>query len=324
MVLTSEGEPGSQANRVSDAHAWALHLQDEIAFGRWTVTPGLRYETIEFQRTDYAQTDPERRAPVAEIETSVDAVIPGIGASYGSSEGIHLFAGVHRGFAPPGPGADRETRPEESINYELGIKLRRPWIDAQLIGFYSDYDNILGKATLAVGDPEGAGELFNGGAVRVKGLELGIEIDPAQARGRDFGAPIRLAYTWSDAEFLTSFESEFEPWGTVERGDELPYLPAHQVFAEVGFERGPWMTRLGVNHVSKMRTEAGRGSIPAGSGTDAFTVWSASAELAMTSWSTVFAGVENLTDEVYVVARRPAGARPGLPRTLSAGVRIRH
>jgi Fe(3+) dicitrate transport protein len=324
MVLTSEGAPGSQANRVSNARAWALHLQDEIAFGRWTVTPGIRYETIEFERTDYAASDSQRRAPVGVVENSVDAVIPGIGASYVWREGVYLFAGVHRGFGPPGPGADRETRPEESVNYELGIKLRRPWLDAQLLGFYNDYDNILGKATLAVGDSGGAGDLFNGGAVRVRGIELGIEIDPAEARGRTFHTPIRLAYTLTRADFLTSFDSDFEPWGTVERGDELPYLPAHQVFAEVGFERGPWIARLGVNHVSEMRSEAGQGSIPVGSGTDAFTVWSASSELAITSWSTVFAGVENLTDEVYVVARRPAGARPGLPRTLSAGVRIRH
>ncbi|MFN2420069.1 MAG: TonB-dependent receptor family protein [Gemmatimonadota bacterium] len=324
MVLTSEGAPGSQANRVNNARAWALHLQDEIAFGRWTVTPGIRYETIEFERTDYAASDSQRRAPVGVVENSVDAVIPGIGASYVWREGAYLFAGVHRGFGPPGPGADRETRPEESVNYELGIKLRRPWLDTQLLGFYNDYDNILGKATLAVGDSGGAGDLFNGGAVRVRGIELGIEIDPAEARGRAFRMPIRLAYTLTRADFLTSFDSDFEPWGTVERGDELPYLPAHQVFAEVGFERGPWMARLGVNHVSEMRTEAGQGSIPAGSGTDAFTVWSASSELAITSWSTVFAGVENLTDEVYIVARRPAGARPGLPRTLSAGVRIRH
>lgn len=324
MILTREGAPGSQSNRVSDARAWALYLQDEIAFGRWTVTPGVRWETIDFTQTDYAGTDPDRATPTRVLENGVDALIPGVGATFAWSPGVHVFAGVHRGFGPPGPGADDDTEPEESVNYELGVKLQRPWIDAQVVGFTSDYDNILGKATLATGDPTGAGELFNGGAVRVTGLEVGLDVDPATARGLAFRTPMRLAYTLTSAEFRTSFASQFEPWGTVEAGDELPYLPEHQFFASVGFERGRWATRLEVNHVTEMRTVAGQGPIPAGSGTDAFTVWNASVEFAATSRSAVFAGVENLTDEVYVVARQPAGARPGLPRTVMAGVRIRN
>jgi len=324
MVRTREGAPGSQSNRVSDARAWALYLQDEIAFGRWTVTPGVRWETIRFTQTDYATTDLARATPTEVAENEVDAVIPGIGATFAVREGLNLFAGVHRGFGPPGPGADQATEPEESVNYELGLKLQRPWVDAQVVGFFSDYDNILGKGTLSSGDPTGSGDLFNGGAVRVAGLEVGLDVDPAAARGLAFRTPLRLAATLTRAEFRSSFQSQFEPWGTVEEGDELPYLPERQLFASVGFERGRWATRLEANHVAEMRTEAGQGPLPAGSGTDAFTVWSASAEFTATSWSTVFAGVENLTDETYVVARQPAGARPGLPRTVMAGIRLRN
>ena len=324
MVRTSAGAPGSQSNRVSDARAWAAYVQDDITLGRWTVSPGVRWETMGFTQTDYAGTDPDRTSPTRRLTNDVSALIPGIGATFAAREDLHLFGGVHRGFGPPGPGADDDTQPEESVNWELGIKLQRPWIDAQVTGFYSDYDNILGKATLATGDPTGAGELFNGGVVRVAGIEVGLEVDPAAARGLPFRVPVRLAYTGTSAEFRSSFESEFEPWGDVEAGDELPYLPAHQVFASAGFEQGRWAARLEMSHVAEMRTVAGQGAIPAGSGTDAFTVWGASAEFQATTWSTVFAGVENLTDEVYVVARQPAGARPGLPRTFLAGVRIRN
>jgi Fe(3+) dicitrate transport protein len=45
-------------------------------------------------------------------------------------------------------------------------------------------------------------------------------------------------------------------------------------------------------------------------------------EYAMTRWVSIFLSGENLTDAEYVVARRPAGPRPGLPRTISAGVRV--
>lgn len=323
MVVTSRGAPGSQSNRVSEANAWSLHLTDRIALGDWILTPGIRWETISFTRTDYAGSDPRRLEPTRIRENAVDALIPGIGALYTWTEGLHLFAGIHRGFGPPGPGADEETEPEESVNYEVGIKLRRPWLDAEVIGFYSDYENILGRATLAVGDPTGSGELFNGGAVEVKGLEVGLEVDPAAARGIDLSLPIRLAYTFTAAEFRSSFSSEFEPWGDVEAGDELPYTPEHQLHLDASLERGRWAARLGLQHVSAMRTVAGRGPVPEEEGTSAATIWSAGTEFAVSAWSTVFAGVENLTDEVYVAARRPAGARPGLPRTLLTGIRLR-
>ena len=332
MVLTSAGAPGSQSNRVSDAAAWSFFAQDEISLGSWTVTPGLRFETIDFTRTDYAADDPGRDDPTRVRENEVAAWIPGMGATFAATPAWSLFGGVHRGFGPPGPGADEDTDAEESVNYELGARYGRSALSAQIVGFRNDYENILGKATLASGDPTGAGELFNGGAVDVRGLELSMEYDPLAAAGgrgtRDtngkpvWSLPFRLAYTYTDAQFETSFESDFEAWGVVEAGDDLPYLPEHQLYASLGLGRAPWSLRVETSHVGRMRTIAGSGPIRDGEGTDAVTIWALSGEVAVTPWSSVFAGVQNVTDEAYVVARRPAGARPGLPRTLLAGVRI--
>ena len=35
-----------------------------------------------------------------------------------------------------------------------------------------------------------------------------------------------------------------------------------------------------------------------------------------------FVSVQNISDEAYIVARRPAGVRPGLPRTFVAGLKF--
>ncbi len=323
MVLSEAGAPGSQSNRVSDARAWALFAHDQIRYGGWTISPGIRYERIDFTRTDFATDDPERTAPTGVRETGVDALIPGIGASFEAADGVHVFAGIHKGFGPPGPGADQETEPEESVNYELGTRVQRGNLNAQAVAFFNDYQNILGRQTLATGDAIGAGELFNGGDVEVSGLELSLDYDAAKQAGLGFSLPARLAYTYTGAEFGTSFESDFEPWGRVEAGDELPYLPTHQLYLGIGMEAGPWALRLAANHVDEMRTEAGSGPIPEGRGTDAFTVWNVSGGYRLMTGGELFVGVQNLTDEVYVAARRPAGARPGLPRTLLAGIRIR-
>src|SRR5688572_7098877 len=164
MELLAAGAAGSQDNRIGEARALALFVEDRISAGAWTVTPGVRFETIAFTRTDYAKGDVARDVPTAVAEHSVDVWVPGVGVTRGVGAYGALFAGVHRGFGPPGPGADERARPEASVNYELGGRWESPSWQAQLTGFYNDYTNILGRATLSSGE-SGTGELFNGGAV---------------------------------------------------------------------------------------------------------------------------------------------------------------
>ncbi|MFN2383754.1 MAG: TonB-dependent receptor family protein, partial [Gemmatimonadota bacterium] len=125
MRLTTSGAPGANANRVSEASAWAFFIQDQIQFGRWTMSPGLRHERIDFTRTDYAAADPTREAPTRVRDNGVEVWIPGLGLGVTVNESASLFTGVHRGFAPPGPGADRDTEAEASINVEAGGRFQR-------------------------------------------------------------------------------------------------------------------------------------------------------------------------------------------------------
>ena len=71
-----------------------------------------------------------------------------------------------------------------------------------------------------------------------------------------------------------------------------------------------------------MRTQAGSGPIPAWQGTDAFNVFNASGEVEVGRRGTLFAGLQNVTNQIHSVARRPAGLRPGLPRTFLVGFRV--
>jgi Fe(3+) dicitrate transport protein len=321
MVLTSEGPPGSQANRLGEARALALFVQDEIRADRWALIPGIRYETIDFTLTDWAGSDPARTGVARVRETSVSAFIPGMSVSYEWSPWTHLFGGVHRGFGPPGPEADRETRVERSVNYEAGVRVRRAGVGGNLTAFYSDYSNLLGRATLATGE-SGSGELFNGGEVEVYGLEAAVDVEISRYLSLPVRVPVRAAYTFNRGSFATDFESGFGPWGEVTAGDRLPYLPEHLFSGRMGVEDAGWKLALSWNGAGAMRTEAGRGEIPPGTGADRFLVFSLSGELTLGSRGTVYGAVQNLLDERYVVSRRPAGARPGLPRTLFVGFRL--
>src|SRR5690606_9861056 len=230
--------------------------------------------------------------------------------------------GVHRGFGPPGPGAAEGTKAEESVNYEVGVRYGAFGLGLEVVGFYSDQDNVLGRSTLSSGGT-GEGDLYNGGQVDVRGVEFLAHLDPGERYGLGLRLPIQLSYTYTRAEFGTSFESDFAPWGTVEAGDELPYMPRHQWSASLGAEGEGWRVRLGSDYVSAMRTVAGQGPIPPDRATDARLILGLSGEWRVTDWGELIAGVENLLDRRYIAALQPAGARPGLPRTVSVGLRVR-
>ena len=320
LGLTSSGEPGTQSNRVSSATAVAAFVQDEISLGPWVISPGVRLESIEFKRVDYAGDDVARRSPSRTRVNRISALIPGVGFSY-RRRVLSLFGGVHRGFGPPGPGADEATRSESSVNYELGARWRRSGLAAEATGFVTSYGNILGQATLAT-TGDGSGQAFNGGDARVAGVEASLDYDLAWAARGVTRVPFRLAYTFTRAEFHSRFASDYEAWGTVEAGDRLPYLPEHQVSGSIGYDKSAWSISISMNASGAMRTQAGSGPIPRGQGTDSFVVFNASGEVQVNERGTLFAGLQNFTNQIHSVARRPAGLRPGLPRTLMVGFRV--
>ncbi len=326
-VLTQTGVPGSNANRIADADAMAFFVQDTFTTGRWTWTPGVRVESIDLERRDFGKSDPERTgAALKRRENDLTEVIPGLGVSYKLSDASSLFFGVHRGFSPPSPSSTQEVEAEESVNYELGWR----WSDnrgnqrdrrtAELIGFFNDYDNLLGNDTVS-GGGGGTGDQFNGGEVQVRGLEAGFGVDLARSARSRVRLPLRLAYTYTTAEFRDTFETGFADWAPrVERGDRLPYLPEHQLFAGLSVEVDRWALHLDGTYTDEMRTRAGSGPAPAKETIDSRFLVDLKAEYQIGERLKVWGQVLNATDEVYVAARRPAGLRPGRPRAALLGV----
>ncbi|MBI2822419.1 MAG: TonB-dependent receptor [Acidobacteria bacterium] len=322
MLLTRKGQPGSQENRIGDARAWAFFMQDRLEWGDWSVMPGLRYENIELVRTDYSRSDTTRSGPTQTRLNTLNVVIPGLGLKYSLKPTLALFGGVHRGFAPPSPGSTNETKAENSVNYEMGVRWTSPHLKTELLGFFNRYTNLLGRDTLSSGG-QGTGDLFNGGRSNVQGLELSLATNLGSYWSIPFEMPIRLAYTLSRGEFRNSFQSQFEPWGNVHIGDKLPYIPSHQLDVAAGLSRGRWSMDVESTYAGRMRTVAGQGPIRQREATDAHLVLNISGEYRLTEDGTrFFLSIQNLTDREYVAARHPSGVRPGLPRTFLGGIRF--
>ncbi len=319
LVLTRDGAPGSQDNRVGWARAFATYVQDEMSFGSWIVTPGLRFESIDLVRRDYSRTDPDRsEGPTRVRRDGINELIPGVSAVYLLSGDLRLVGGVHKGFNPPAPGSESEA--EESVNYEFGLRYEGGPVDAEAIAFFNDYSNLVGTCTASTGGTCDIGDQYDGGEADMKGLELALMSAPAVGR---YTMPLRFSYTYTDATFQTSFFSSFEEWGNVQKGDELPYIPEHQLQLSAGLEADRWGLNLSASWVDSMRTVAGQGPAPSSETTDAHWVLDFMGRFDFTDSIGAYARVENLLDDTYIAARRPAGVRPGRPFAAFAGVTAR-
>lgn len=320
LALTTEAAGGSQTNRVSDARVTSLFVDSQIHTGDWIITPGLRYEDIDMRRFDYSTSDPTRaQGPTRVRESSTQVWIPGIGALYRLNEDWRLLAGVNKGYNPPSPGSSAGA--ESSINFEAGARFDNGEMNFESIFFINDYENLVGTVTDSTGGGGDIGDQFDGGEVVVSGLELSAGYSASSDR---FTFPIGLKYTWtSEAEFKSAFDSNFGPWGEVEAGDQLPYIPEQQLRFTAGMEHERFSINLAANLIGKMRTKAGQGEYLASESIDSHVVVDFLASFSLTQKLSTYVKVDNLLDETYIAARRPAGVRPGLPRTAYLGITYR-
>ncbi len=321
MGLTKAGIYGTESNRVETANAIASYLQYKIKIEKLTTTLGVRTENITSKRLDYGKTDPTRTGVyLSERSNTVGVFIPGIGVDYKFNNYLSTFLGVHKGFAPPG--SKDELEPEESINYELGSRYAKNGLSGQAVLFFNNYSNLLGADLEAAGGG-GTNEQFNGGAVNTKGLEFNVTYDLLYSKNESqFSLPISLIYSYTDAKFKNDFDSDFGGWGEVSAGDQFPYLANNQFTIMLGLEHQKFSINLSGKYMDEMRTAPGQGEIPSNEKTDSYFVVDASANYNLRKNFSMFANATNLTGQVYVVARRPAGLRPGLPRAFNIGLRV--
>ena len=320
LSLKSAGTPGTDANRISSANAFASFITYKVKYKNWTFTPGIRYQNITLQREDFGTNDVTRTgANLSERENSVGVFIPGIGANYKFTNDVSLFGGVHKGFSPPG-NQDGE-QPEKSINYELGSRFTIGKLRGEFVGFYNDYSNLLGSDLAATG---GTGSLdqFNAGKVSVNGIELLLNYNFAKKDAK-ISLPFSFGYTLTNTEFKSSFGSSDELWGAVTAGDELPYTPKHQFNAGFSIEHAAFEINLNARYNGEFRTMAGSGDIPDNEKVASNFIVDLSGKYGITKNLNATANIINLLDNTYAVSRVPAGFRPGHPFGAYAGLEYR-
>jgi len=307
--------------------SYSAFAQNRFLAGDWAFTPGVRVEHVEYQRTN--------RLVGAKGRTDLTKVVPGLGVSYSPSQRVTVFAGVHRGFAPPRTedvinnttGGVVELDPELSWNYEVGARLApADGLRFDATFFRMDYENQIIAASLAGGVNT---TLTNAGETMHEGVELSWRLDTGALRKSAHNFYLRGAYTFLPvAEFRGLRRSSVDS-ATVITGRRLPYAPEHLLTATLGYAHPSGFDGLlesvyvGGQFSDDLNTvgptaNGQRGYVPS------FTVWNATANYTVERLrgATFFVTVKNVFDRLYI-ADRSRGIVPGQPRLVQSGLKFR-
>jgi Fe(3+) dicitrate transport protein len=297
---------------VTEARALASWVHDDLALHGLHLVPGFRVEVI---RTAAGTPDTGLEGPQTRV-----VPLPGGAVLEEATDWLDLFAGVHQGFSPVPPGSPAHTSPELALNYEAGVRATPGETHAEAVGFLSDYSNITGQCTISGGcEVEQLDQQFDAGAAWVYGLES-LFSHTLHLPG-DLGLTGELSYTWTEARFRTSFESEFPQFGSVDAGDAMPYVPEHQGAARLTAVADRWSLGAGLNARGAMRDQAGQGEIPDETGIPGALLLDAAADCDLGKGVKLYATGTNLTNAVVLESWEPFGARPAAPLQVMVGVK---
>lgn len=318
---SESGITAGQDNRLEEVSALAVHFEDTMRIGSLSITPGVRYEWLDLDYTNYNNHS-------ANASGSKELWMAGIGANYELSESNAIFGGVYRGVSAPGAQAVllNGVEEEESVGYELGVRHRKEAFNAELVGFFTDFSNLVSTDT-----GFGAQTISqNSGAAEVYGLEAAVAYDVGHAAGWAFGLPTYVSATWTSAKFVGTSPDLVGGGDNVydggRDGNKLPYIPDWRLAAGVGIEYDKFSINLdmiynsdswgtGYNGDKRPGTQSSRdGRI------DSLLTFDLTAKYRVTENVSVFGGIQNLFDERTIVSRIPEGPRANAPRMLFIGV----
>ncbi|MCU0406679.1 MAG: TonB-dependent receptor plug domain-containing protein, partial [Ignavibacteriaceae bacterium] len=302
-------------DEIRTGYAESIFAQNRIFISsNFTVIPGIRIENFHYERDIFR---------IAYTDTSISnndnllTPIPGIGFNYNFNNDYSIFAGVHRGYAPPrikdaitNDGTALNLDAELSWNYEAGIRasIASP-VYIEFTGFLMDFSNQVIPVSASSGG-SGTG-LVNGGETMHIGAEAGIRFDFHQLLRTSYIISL-TAYstyvnsTYSNDRFITIGNEKVNV-----NGNKLPYSPEFMFTGSLDFNTTFGLGfNLSATYVSEQFTDElnTNEAVPSGETglMPSFITTDITANYLLTDLnSSVYFSVKNLMDERYIASRRP-------------------
>ncbi len=202
--------PGQSVVGDAQSDVIAPYLVDQIELSEQVqMMIGLRFDNIDFE-------DDARGISRSDSELS-----PLLGIAYSPSESISVYANAAQSFSPPSPRSTDGPKPEESEQFEIG--LRKSWRDGRIRTTFAAFQ--LDRENIAITDDNGFTQQT--GDQRSEGFEIEAAFDLPQ------GVTGTFVYAYTDSE-LTSFselivisQDPFIPLNMDRSGNNSPFAPEH-------------------------------------------------------------------------------------------------
>lgn len=344
-----------QEDEIRTGNAVSAYLQNKlVANERLSILAGIRSENIWYKREIFRLSYNDT---LIVAKSDVFTLIPGLGLNYNINATTGLFAGIHRGFAPPrtkdaisNSGEDLQLDAEKSWNSEIGIRVSGKGIGFESTLFYMDFSNQVIPVSESSGGT-GTGYI-NGGRTLHYGLESSLEMPFNAVLPANWNGRFSITGTYVNSEFSgdryvlqkRALADGLENVYLNIKGNKTPYAPELTLSGVIQLDMPAGLgfsltgNYTGSQYTDVLNTENVSDWIAADNSDSDYSYTQATNNGRIGKLAPYFItnlnfwynhsksgiganfSVKNLTNERYIVSRRPQGIRVGLPRFVSLGL----
>ncbi|QGZ40053.1 Fe(3+) dicitrate transport protein [Pseudoduganella flava] len=295
-------------DNATDAHA--VYVDDRIAYGQWRVTPGVRFEKIDSERTE--------RSGNRQFDTSNDKALPSLNVAYLATPALTVFSNYGTSFGPVqntqlnSQTAANPLKPELAKTVELGARWKANGLTAEGTLYRLRFDNQILQV------PGSNPAVFrNIGATKHEGIETAVDYR--------FGGALQGLDVYANWNYTKAIQES----GTT-AGLDVPFYSRRTATIGTRYALGAFSAGLSATAQSSQFSDAentvqetangGTGRIPGFGTVNAQVGW----KLAGKPGVQLLAGLNNLADKRYYTRNVDgnAGRMVGAPRTAYVQARV--
>ncbi|MCH8080466.1 MAG: TonB-dependent receptor [Proteobacteria bacterium] len=315
----NSGFQGAQTlNQLEQGDSLGIYLRNELALtDNFELVLGLRYDKVNLEVDDIFLGDGDQS-----IELNFEELSPTAGVLWAINQKTNLYANISSVFETPtftelanvATGGFANVSVQKALNYEIGVKGHvNSRFNYDLAVFHIDVeDEIVNIVNI------GGRSFFNNADTTRNGVEATVSFIPVA------GVNMLMSYTYSDFSFDNFPASDC----TTCAGNELPGLPEHNFYAELGYTHpSGFFSSIDFQYVSNMYVDNANTAQNRPYGVSNFRVGyiKTMGDLEITPYM----GINNLFDEEYVgnVRINAFGGRyfePAPEFNIYAGLNVRY
>jgi len=315
----NSGFQGAQTlNQLEQGDSLGIYLRNELALtDNFELVLGLRYDKVNLEVDDIFLGDGDQS-----IELNFEELSPTAGVLWAINQKTNLYTNISSVFETPtftelanvATGGFANVSVQKALNYEIGVKGHvNSRFNYDLAVFHIDVeDEIVNIVNI------GGRSFFNNADTTRNGVEATVSFIPVA------GVNMLMSYTYSDFSFDNFPASDC----TTCAGNELPGLPEHNFYAELGYTHpSGFFSSIDFQYVSNMYVDNANTAQNRPYGISNFRVGyiKTMGDLEITPYM----GINNLFDEEYVgnVRINAFGGRyfePAPEFNIYAGLNVRY